>query len=182
MAFLKRPEVWILLLLSAAGIGYVLWSDGKRDDRESAEDPPIATPAEGPEETTSRFLIGERRVAREGDHLILSLRVIHSPEIEGGGEPLPASEDEVQLRSGDGTSVRRFFLPFDPPPSLESRPGAHVDLRFWIPLAQADSDLWLEWKGERLAVKEPSEGTDWTEAFPEGVEVAVDGTAWNPSS
>ena len=182
MAFLKRPEVWILLLLSAAGIGYVLWSDGQRDDREGEKDPSTPSLAGETEAAPSRFLIGERRVSREGDHFILSLRVIYSPETAAGDQPLPAGEDDVQLRDGDGTTVRRFFLPFDPPPSLESRPGAHVDLRFWLPLAQADGDLWLEWGGERLPVKEPSAGTGWVEAFPEGVEIAVDGPGWNPPS
>lgn len=182
MAFLKRPEVWILLLLSAAGIAYVLWSDGQRDEIASGEEPTTESPSEVNPETSSRFLIGERRVSREGDHLILSIRVIYSPEASADERTLSAGEDDVRLVGGDGTNVRRFLLPFDPAPTLEMRPGAHVDLRYWLPLGQAGSDLWLQWDDERLPVKRPSSEEDWIEAFPEGVEIAVDGPEWNPSS
>lgn len=181
MAFLKRPEVWLLLLLSVAGIGYVLWSDQKRDDQETGnEASPSAGTSQG-EDENPRFVIAERRVSREADHLILTITVsLVGPFEDSGASELSAEAGTIQLLSGEGVSLPRFFLPFDPPPILENRAGASIDLRFWIPTAQADGELWLTWEGEKLPVKHTSTDPDWIEPFPEGVEVAVIGPGWTP--
>ncbi len=179
MAFFKRPEVWVLLLLSVAGVAWVLWSDSARDRAEREEavaavDEPETGNLDG---ESSRFAIRERRVSREGGHLIVTLRV--SSEADRGlPEPLALEAPAVRLVTGDGASVAPFFLPFDPPPVLDADPGAYADLRYWLPVSQAGEALWLEIDGERLPVKGTGDEAELAERFPEGTEVAVNGLDW----
>lgn len=179
MAFFKRPEVWVLLLLSVAGVAWVLWSDSARDraEREEAVAAEEETANEDPGVEASRFAIRERRVSREGGHLIITLRV--SSEADRGlPEALALEVPAVRLVTEDGASVAPFFLPFDPPPVLDTGSGAYADLRYWLPVSQASEALWLEIDGERLPVKEAGGETELAERFPEGTEIAVNGLDW----
>ncbi|MCB1229692.1 MAG: hypothetical protein KDN19_05475 [Verrucomicrobiae bacterium] len=182
MAFFKRPEVWVLLLLSVAGAVWVLWSDSAHDravnEGDSTSEPKMVETADG-EEAPARFAIRERRISREEGHLIVTLRLGNEMALEG---PLDLKSPTAKLVTGDGAMVAPFFLPFDPPPVLDAEIGAFADLRYWLPVTQADEALWLEIDGERLPVKDASEAPDFdktlADRFPEGVEVAVNGLDW----
>lgn len=181
MAFFKRPEVWVLLLLSAVGIAWVLWSDGA-NDRVRNESPSKAEKEESATSEKPRFVIGERRVAREEDHFILTLKIVNDAA-SPLSEPLPLDDSTVKLVTDDGSTVASFYLPFAPPAVLDPEPGASAELRYYLPVSQAASALWLEIDGERLAVKEAVPSTEsaaFVEKFPEGVEVAVNGLDWQP--
>ena len=179
MAFFKRPEVWVLLLLSAVGIAWVLWSDGA-NDRVREEGPTKEETAQTEMTAKSRFVIDERRVAREEDHFILTLKVAND-EASHLTEPLPLNDSTVKLVAEDGTTVAPFYLPFAPPAVLDPEVGASAELRYYLPVSQATSALWLVIDGEKLSVKEalaPSESAAFVEKFPEGLEVAVNGLDW----
>lgn len=178
MAFFKRPEVWVLLLLSVAGVAWVLWSDAEHDraeveGSESAEE--VADGATEEEDGSSRFAIRACRVSREEGHLIVTVRVATISE-QALAEPLALEAPAVKLITEDGTSVAPFFLPFDPPPRLDAEAGAFADLRYWLPFGQASDALWLEIDGDRLPVKTAGELA--SDQFPEGTEVAVNGLDW----
>jgi len=185
MAFFKRPEVWVLLLLSAAGIAWVLWSDQAGDEargRNTTAHENGASPTHAANREDDRFVVHERRVSREEDHLILTLRV-------GAGksntleEALDLTPPAARLLAADDSRISEFFLPFAPPPLLDPEPGSVVELRYWLPVAQAATALWLEIDGERLAVKQATpekESGPFLQRFPEGIEVAVYGLDWKP--
>lgn len=178
MAFFKRPEVWVLLLLSVVGAVWVLWSDSAHDQAQS--EPAAAVPAETASPELSRFAILERRVSREQDHLVIALQIgLASDNTQPAS--LALESPAVRLVTDDGSEVAQFFLPFDPPPVLDTEPGSRAVLRYWLPLSRAREALWLEIDGERLAVKEAAApGELIAEHFPEGVEVAVSGLDWRP--
>lgn len=177
MAFFKRPEVWVLLLLSVAGVAWVLWSDAERDRavEEGSENAEEVAEEAAEEDASARFAIHECRVSREEGHLIVTVRVATTSE-QALVEPLALEAPAVKLVTEDDTSVAPFFLPFDPPPSLDADAGAFADLRYWLPLGQASDALWLEIDGDRLPVKEAGEFV--SDEFPEGTEVAVNGLDW----
>lgn len=176
MAFFKRAEVWVLLLLSVVGVAWVLWSDSAHD-RARSEPVEITEVAENSPDGT-RLAIVDRRVSREQGHLVITLQIANATG-RPLSEPLALDSPKVRLVTGDGSEVARFFLPFDPPPMLDPESGARAGLRYWFPLAQADEALWLEIDGERLAVKEAAApGDPLAEWFPEGVEIAVNGLDW----
>lgn len=182
MAFLKRPEVWVLLLLSLAGIGYVLWSDRAHD---AALDGPTSESSETSGESAApvpskRFSLPRRWVAREDDaHLVVTVRLSLSQTIP---ETLTADEETVRLVTSDGASVPRLFLPFDPPPRLGGSENSAIDLRFWLPESQLSEGLWLEWGPDRLPVKQEGITPDWIGSLTPGTEVAVDGPEWQRQS
>ena len=172
MAFFKRIEVWLLLLLSVAGVAWVLWSE-----REAASEPAPPAPEAGtPGPASIRFAIEDRRVAREGEHLVLTLRVKRSVA-DAAAPPRILDGDAVRLVTAEGEAVERFFLPFDPETTLDSHSGAETVLRYWLPMARAAGPLWLEIDGDRLAVKSAQPGPELG-AWPEGVEFAVAGIDW----
>lgn len=185
MAFFKRIEVWILLVLSVAGVAWVLWSDEERKRAEREESDPAGEIRTAVDLEGARFEIRERRISREQDHFILTLRVGHRLS-ETGKRLFLASgasesiEPSAKLVTGAGDSVLPFFLPFDPPPVLDADPGAFLDLRFWLPEAQSGAALWLEFEGDRLAVKSDRASGFSADQFPEGIEVAVTGPDWTP--
>jgi hypothetical protein len=181
MAFFKRIEVWFLLLLSVAGVAWVLWSERSRELFEKQEQPRETSDQETTGRQPSKFEITERRLSREGDHVVLSLRVKRVTNAVGGKngerENLKITDSNTRLATDEGQSVERFFLPYDPEPVLDAHPGAEVTLRYWVPLAQTTAPLWLEIEGERLAVRS-SDPWEPPGDFPEGVEIAVRGTNW----
>ncbi len=180
MAFFKRPEVWVLLLLSVVGSAWVLWSDLAHDRARSEDrgDEVAATEEAAP----GRFLLRDLRVAREEAYLIVTLEVGTRETVTLPG-PLDLAAPTARLVAADGTEVPPFFLPFAPPAVLDPEPGASAQLRYWLPVTQVGNALWLEIDGERLAVKDPvppAESGAFVERFPEGLEVAVNGLDWQP--
>ena len=182
MAFLKRPEVWVLLLLSLAGIGYVLWSDHAHDagrDQTTTETTPDPDAPENSDHS-DRFSLPLRWIARDDDaHLVITVRLALATTVP---ETLTADEDSVRLVTSGGSSVPRFFLPFDPPPQLGGEGNNIVDLRFWLPVEQLSEGLWLEWGSDRLLVKGEGIAPDWIESLAPGIEVAVEGSEWQRQS
>ncbi|MBL9153437.1 MAG: hypothetical protein JNK37_13165 [Verrucomicrobiales bacterium] len=170
MAFFKRIEVWVLLLLSVGAIVWVLWSE-QVQDREEDEAPAPAASHEAASTAAGRFAIDGRWLSREGEHLILTVRV----KRQAAGEAIPLDDDCSRLLTEAGDSVSRFFLPFDAAAVLAGESGAFTDLRYWLPVGQADGRLWLEIDGERLPAKEIA---GWPDDLPEGTEVAVQGGDW----
>jgi hypothetical protein len=178
MAFFKRIEVWLLLGLSVVGVGWVLWSEQSRELSEKRDPPTKTSDQETAGGQPPKFEITGRRLSREGEHLVLSLRVKRATDsAEQTKEDLNITDANTRLVSDEGQSVQRFFLPFDPEPILESHSGAEVTLRYWFPVAESIGNLWLEIDGERLPVKSSNPEVP-TGNFPQGVEIAVEGTNW----
>ena len=177
MAFFKRTEVWILALLCAGVVGWVFWSERVKD--REAEFPASQNQTPNPsEDLSTRIEIKERRLSREGDHLIL---VVTIQRKEPGRPEESDQKGAVELLTENGESVEPFFFPFDPEPTLDQHTGAEMTIRYWLPVNQLSGELWLQCEGQRLQVKatSPDSGTGGDAPdFPDGVEVVVSGPNW----
>lgn len=157
MAFFKRIEVWVLLLISAVLIWFVLGSEDPDDGRDRPD--PVVKKELGKADAlpvppqSERLRLNEIEVARQGDHLVVSLLVAGQSR-EPRAEPL--NEETARLVTGTGAAVPWFFLAFDAAPALPAKQetGETTRLRYWLPAAQSNEALWLEIDGERLPVKE----------------------------
>ncbi|MCB1237745.1 MAG: hypothetical protein KDM91_21955 [Verrucomicrobiae bacterium] len=143
MAIFKRFEVWLLLVLSAAGIAFVLWSERKGGDGANAE---TVAPAETDGETAKppAFQVRAVRVVPEGDGVVVEI------ELRGRNDdalPRELAAPAVKLLTADGAEVPPFFMPFDPPPALPPGGESIVTLRYWLKGAERPA-LSLQIAGE----------------------------------
>lgn len=154
MAFFKRVEVWVLLVISGGLVWFVL-SSGKPGDRgeRSQPTPVVAVSTPGVGKLAPHLRVDEIRLTRQGDHLVVSLQVSGRVRAQ---QATALTEATARLVTGGGAVVPWFFLAFDGPPVLPGQEGRlePVHLRFWLPGSQSRETLWLEIDGERLAVKE----------------------------
>lgn len=180
MAFFKRVEVWVLLVLSAALIWFVLGSEPRKEDdpKPGPQDRKIAK-ADQPKSPPApeRVRLEATEVTRQGDHLVVSVAVSgHSRS--NRAEPL--DDTKARLVTASGAEVPWFFLAFDPTPTLPAprAEGEPVRLRFWLPAAQSGEALWLEIDGERLPVKEAG-AFPWRDLADNQAEV-FSSSRWTP--
>lgn len=179
MPFVKRFEVWVLLLLSLAGIAWVFWSEREKGLAEHSEPDTAPGAAESSNANRPPIQIKSRRISREAEHLVLTIEVGRAETAKGG--PVAFSEDDARLITESGESLPEFFLAFDPPPVRELNDNDRATLRYWFPKERAAGALWLEIGGERLPVKNPGSAAKSLDV-PEGVEVDLDGPDWNGES
>jgi hypothetical protein len=135
MAIFKRFEVWLLLVLSIAGVGYVLWSENQADGDDGADSGPIKSdPVEVVEEAARQFEVREIRTVADGNNHVIEIELLGRND---SGDPKELTPPEVRLLAkyeGDEeeSELPSFFLPFDPPPTLAPNGESIVTLKYWL--------------------------------------------------
>lgn len=140
----KRPELWVFLALTLAGLAYALLSrrsgegsaaDGRADD---------AVPAEAALRLHRCVLTRDGRGAR----LDIALRVRN--ETAAGIVMQPPG---VRLSAAKGRDIPPFYLPFDPRPEIALNSTQDVLARYWIEAADLEGSLVLHVGDRSLEVK-----------------------------
>ena len=133
MAFFKRVEVWVLLLLSGGVAVWVLSGDG------NADLPPAWTVAE-PSSNEPVLTLRGCTLERDYGNARLDLRVkVRNTTIR----PLMLRPPMVKLLAGDEVEVALFFLPAEMPPDVAAGRTSEVVLRYWLQEAELKQPLVL---------------------------------------
>ncbi len=147
MKFYQRIEVWVLLLLTAAAIVFVLQPGAEPEGWEESH--PAA--GSGQEREITLSLRGATLERDYGNaRLDLDVRVVNkSPH------PVLLTPPRARLLAGaeGGREVPPFFLPAEQPPEVGAGGTSEVQLRYWLEAADLQGPLWLEVDEERLEVK-----------------------------
>lgn len=157
-----------MLLLLAAGAGLFVLKTSRPSDPEDVPLIQNAGPATGEKPSL-------RRLTLERDHgnarLDIEVRVTN---------PHPHKSQLVppfaRLLNAAGKEVPAFFLPIEPPPTLDPQTTADVRLRFWLETTDLAGALTLELDGTPLPIKsaKPFDLTPLTNAKA----VVVEGLDW----
>ncbi len=137
---LRRPEVLLLLLLTAGIGGYFLWTGRQRDGiapkTESGKNPGALT-------------VSSAAVIDEGGSQ--KLRIVY--RIENLQAPAASGSDLTpRLTAGDGSELPLFFQPGDfPPDAAALQAGSSGQVDFWLKSPPAGA-LTLEVAGLRQTV------------------------------
>jgi hypothetical protein len=160
MAFFKRVEVWVLLVLTIGGVIAVLRmdnaddpggsdrgtntrqadKDGSPDRQGSDKDQPASRP--------NRNEIAALELERDGEHAVIEILVRTNAN---GQTAVKAPAKKPRLLRTDGSEVAEFFVPFQ---SGESESESDRNLLFWADPSTIAGALFLEIEGERLKVKD----------------------------
>ncbi len=145
MKVFQRFEVWVLLLLAAGAGVFVLLTSRPVDPDEI---PLLQNARPAARDPSPRLL----RVFLERDfgnaRLDLELRVTNPHERKAQLVPPFA-----RLLNARGKEVPAFFLPIEPPPTLEPETTADVRLRYWLEAEDLKGALTLELDGTQVPVK-----------------------------
>ncbi len=160
MAFFKRVEVWVLVLLTVGGGVAVLRMD-QATDKNTANGTGGTSAAGGDVQgaggssaaafaATARYQLASLQLERDGDHAVLEIRLSSD---EDAPEPAKASGKRARLLRADGSEVAEFFAPFAA--GVASEYGGESDLLFWADRSTLAGELFLEFgEGQRLKVKD----------------------------
>ena len=144
MRVLKRPEVWVLLIVLIGGLGLVFYQKHAGDQFEDAADTP--------------GFIEIRKVELERDYGYGILSVTFSYDNKTGADIQTASpqstEAETQLLTVTGHKPDLFFLPGKFPPVLKAGEKSMVTLDYWVERSHLRGALYLVIKGEKAIVKD----------------------------
>lgn len=144
MSFLKRLEVWFLLILAAALGAFVLVQSTVSDP-----DEPLITDTVPAKVDGKPALLG---LTIERDHgnarLDIDVRLTNP-----NARRLLLVPPDVRLLNAKGAEVPAFILPVEPPPELPPSTEATAKLRFWLEQEDLAGKLTLELVGTTLEVK-----------------------------
>lgn len=151
MAFFKRVEVWVLLVLTIGIVAAVLrmdQSDDVADDNDGGtkKSNPVDQPGStGGQEPAARHQIAALQIERDGDYAVVEIRLRsleNTPDF---------STKNARLLRTDGSEVAEFFVP-----TAAASPCAEGvrELLFWADRSTLAGELFLEIDGERLKVKD----------------------------
>lgn len=146
MNFLKRIELWVLLLLVVGGIAYVFTS--RPSDEEDI------TPTNSPTLTVknSDEPLQLRRTSLKRDYqnarLDLTVRVRND-----SADKLPMQSPKVRLLTDKSREVPSFFLPFEQQPEVAAKSTQEVQLRYWLEASDLQGSLTLDVEGKTLPIK-----------------------------
>lgn len=145
MKIFQRIEVWVLLLLAAGAGAFVLFTSRPADPDEI---PLIQNAGPAAQDRSPQL----RRIFLERDYgnarLDLELRVTN-PHAKKNQLVPPFA----RLLNAAGKEVEAFFLPIEPPPTLEPQTTADVRLRYWLEAEDLKGALTLEIDGAPVPVK-----------------------------
>lgn len=157
MAFFKRVEVWVLLVLTIGGVVAVLRMDQSDDGSHGGRSKNLQTsptnddssPGRGSakQQAQTRHQLAAVQIERDGDYAVLEIR-LSSPALQGSAK---APLAKPRLLRADGSEVAEFFVPSAarPPAAASSR-----EWLFWADRNTLSGELFLEIDGEKLKVKE----------------------------
>lgn len=140
MSILKRPEVWVLLILAVVGVGYVVFSGGLDDRGEAA-----GSGAAG----SGKLVLEKVELTRDYGNARLDLKVRYDNR---GGAEIPLMRPGVALLRGD-LMVDEFFLAGDFPAPIAAGDEAVVTLKYWLKPKDLTGELVLSVRGETVVVK-----------------------------
>ncbi|MFT4547876.1 MAG: hypothetical protein ACI8XO_002469 [Verrucomicrobiales bacterium] len=161
LSLFKRIEVWILLVLTVAGLVFVLLSNNPPDPYAESESP---SPVEGdqtahskkpsaatkPSMPTGPLQIGNVTVKREGETYLLEVGV----EFDNQSESPVHAIESAKLITGTGKSLPVFFLAFTgTPPVFPAKAKTTEDLRFSLLAEDIVGNLRLDLNGQRRDIK-----------------------------
>lgn len=144
MHFLKRIELWVLLAVVVAGLGWVFLSSGGREEDVTAGGAVPLEDAKAPLQLHRCVLKRDYGNAR----LDIDLRARND-----GSEKLLMRSPKVKLLTAKGREIPSYFLPFDPVPEVPADSAQDVQLRYWLEAADLQGALTLEVDGKTLAIK-----------------------------
>ncbi|MEY4483082.1 MAG: hypothetical protein RL693_534 [Verrucomicrobiota bacterium] len=146
MNFLKRIELWVLLLLVAGGIAYVLTSRSSEEDDITPSNSPTITV----KNTDEPLQILRTSLKRDYQNARLDLTVRVRND---GASPLPMQSPKVKLLTDKNREAPSFFLPFEKQPEVGAKSTGEVQLRYWLEASDLQGGLSLEVDGKTLPVK-----------------------------
>ncbi len=152
MAFLKRIEVWVLLLI---GGGAALWVLNDQPELEGDPEAIEATEAAAPE---SALTIHRCTLERDYGNARLDIELRYR---NASPRPLVLQPPDVKLLTAEGKEVPPFILPVESPPQIAANTAQSVRLRFWLEQAHLNGALTLEVRGSQAEVK-PAAALDLT--------------------
>lgn len=146
MSFLKRFEVWLLILLS---LGVTLWVFTTEEASEGNPEPLAA------EVTTTEPGLKIHRCTLERDYgnarLDIELRYRNTSP-----RPFSFQPPDVRLVTAEGKEVPLFTLATEKPPQVPAQTAQDVRIRYWLEKAHLQGALTLEVRGEKAEVKKPA--------------------------
>jgi len=143
MSFLKRFEVWLLIVLS---LGAAIWVFTTDSDPGLGEPEPIATDA-APE---AALKIHRCTLERDYGNARLDIELRYR---NTSPRPLSLQPPDVRLLTADGKEVPPFILPVEKPPQIAAQTAQDVRLRYWLDKSHLQGPLTLEIRGEKAEVK-----------------------------
>ena len=164
MSILKRPEVWVLLILAVVGVGYVMTTGG------GGEDP--ADGGAGTAVVAGKLAVQKIELTRDYGNARLDLKIRYDNR---GGAEIAVMRPDVALLRGD-VMVDEFFLAGDfPAPIAADSQGAAV-LKYWLKPEDLTGALVLRVKGDTVVVK--GEGTFDLESVENQKSVTLSAGQW----
>jgi len=144
MAFFKRVEVWVLLLLGAVAALWVFL------DQPSVEGDP--EPIEVSETPSAETALVIHRCTLERDYgnarLDIELRYRNASP-----RALVLQPPDVKLLTADGKEVPPFVLAVEKPPQIAAQTAQSVRLRYWLESTHLSGALTLDIRGSKAEVK-----------------------------
>ncbi|CAN5835461.1 hypothetical protein BH11VER1_BH11VER1_05120 [soil metagenome] len=146
MNFLKRIELWVLLLLVIGGIAYVFTSrPGEEDDITPTHSPTLTV-----KNTDEPLQLRRTTLKRDFQNARLDLTVRVRND---NASPLPMQAPKVRLLTDKGREVPSFFLPFDKQPEVAAKSTEEIQLRYWLEAPDLQGGLSLDVEGKILPIK-----------------------------
>ena len=162
MSIFKRIEVWILLVITVAGLVFVLLSRNEHEIDEFGErtsrEPAVATPGnqrpaeKAPEafQESETIQIRSVHLKRDRTDYIAEIKLRYDNQTD----TLIRTVDEAKLVTESGSALRVFFLAFTgAPPQLRPRMKSDLSLQFSIPSEDLVGQLTLAIGDHRASVK-----------------------------
>jgi hypothetical protein len=144
MSFLKRLEVWLLLILAAA-LGAVVLVQSTVSD----PDEPLIIDA-APAKADGKPALLSLTIERDHGNARVDIDVrLTNPN----ARRLLLVPPAVRLLNAKGAEVPAFILPVEPAPELPPSTEATAKLRFWLEQEDLNGKLTLELVGTTLEVK-----------------------------
>jgi len=144
MQFLKRIELWILLIALVVGLVFVFKSKPHEEDG-SAEPSTHLT-----ESDDAPLVIHRCILTRDYGNAQLDLEVRVRND---SADKLVLQSPKAKLLTEKGREVPSFFLPFQPQPEVPAHSTQDVQLSYWLDAADLNGGLKLEVNGTTADVK-----------------------------
>jgi hypothetical protein len=144
MDFLKRFEVWVLLLLGGGAGLWVLF------DQPVVEGDPVPIETSDVPSADVALVIHRCTLERDFGNARLDIELRYR---NAGPRPLVLQPPDVKLLTEDGKEVPPFILPTEKPPQIAPQTAQSVRLRYWLEAAHLKNTLTLDVRGSKAEVK-----------------------------
>ncbi len=159
MALLKRFELWLLLILIAGGLYYVLnlqpldKTTGRKPITRAQTDPE----QKPTKQAQPRFSLQKTTLSRDGDHFLAQIEIECQKDSD---QTLLLNPPDTQLLAAGAREVPVFFLPFHKPTPIPESKGKTFTLRYWLTADNLKGPLTLKIAHSTLPIKTGEFKTD----------------------